>query len=249
MRRHRSAAFRTAILFSIVAVLGVFPATAARIRRLSLNDIRSKAQRILVGEVLSQSTRVGEGGKMVWTDYQLRVSETLKGTDPGAITTVSFAGGQAGGLDIGLSDVPTLEVGRRYVLFMQSGDLHPTPTVGWGQGLFHVSQIKDGTVNRSVIVSEDGEPLEIDAAGLLTRGPRVVISEGKIVVAAKVDPHAAQQKMAEPVALNADGTPAPTVARIQPLTVAPRHNYATMNQLRMFAHGRLEAAGPKSRIQ
>ncbi|HVT03221.1 MAG TPA: hypothetical protein VHL58_07555, partial [Thermoanaerobaculia bacterium] len=135
MRNHRSATLRAVILFALTTIVCVFPAMATRVRRLSLDQVRDQAQSIVVVDVLNQSARVGEGAKMVWTDYQVRVRETLKGTDTGALMTVSFAGGQAGGLDVGLSDVPSLEIGKRYVLFLQSGQLHPTPTVGWGQGL------------------------------------------------------------------------------------------------------------------
>ena len=163
--------------------------------------------------------------------------------------TVSFAGGQAGGLDVGLSDVPSLEIGKRYVLFLQPGELHPTPTVGWGQGLFRVEQVVDGAANRTVIVSDDGDPLEIDAAGRLTRGPRVVIRGGAMSAAAKVEPAVALHKMPEPIALNADGSPAPVVAHVEGVKAPIQHHFATMSQLRMFATGRLEAARPKSRNQ
>lgn len=249
MRNQQHVPIRAGVLFAVAAIACVFPAMASRVRRLSLDQVREQAQTIVVVDVLNQSTRVGDGARMVWTDYQLRVNETLKGSDAGALMTVSFAGGQAGGLDIGLSDVPSLTVGKRYVLFLQSGVLHPTPTVGWGQGLFRVERVGQGSTSRTVIVSDDGEPLEIDAAGRLTRGPRVVIRGGAMTSATSVEPNSAVRKMAEPTALNADGSPAPLVRRVEPAKAAPQHTFATMSQLRKFAAGKLEAARPKSRLQ
>ena len=69
---------------------------ATRVERLSLSQLSERANSVILGRVLAISTHIGPEGKMVWTDYDIIVEETLAGTPKGGITRVSFAGGESG---------------------------------------------------------------------------------------------------------------------------------------------------------
>lgn len=232
----------TWFLTAALLITTFVPAKAASVRRYQLDEVRDQAVSVFWGQVVEQSTRIGPEGKMVWTDYEISVSEHLKGTDPGPRTRVSFAGGTAGDLTIGIPGVPRLEAGDTFVFFIQKGTRHPTATVGWGQGLYRVARVNLGGTPRDLLVSYDGEPLQIGFDGRLTRGPSVRIENGSIWDASlRLDPRSA--RMADPVMTAADGTAIPQTRTAAP-EVVPIHerHWATLDDLRAFVDGRIEAS-------
>src|SRR5690242_13930232 len=97
-----------AVMLSIAVLASAMPIAAARVRRLSLTEIRDRAAIVMVGEVVGSSTRLGKAN-MVWTDYEVRVTETWKGDNEPAVKTISFAGGRHGEYEVGIDGVPQLE--------------------------------------------------------------------------------------------------------------------------------------------
>jgi hypothetical protein len=212
---------------------------AVRVQRLSLTEVRERADGIIVVHVSSESTRVGDGAKMVWTDYQVQVNETLAGDPSEGTRTISFAGGYAKGLEVGIADVPRLQVGKRYVLFLlPEGRPWATPTIGWGQGIFEL--ITDPSAAVESLVSYDGEPLELTASGI-RRGARIGArnrESGVLVVGDNAD---REPKEAEPMALDPYGNVIEQPPRPVPETVVtPKEGeLASLDDLRRFVRGEL----------
>jgi hypothetical protein len=242
----------TVIALAALVAIASLPAFATRVRRLSLQDLRAQSQSVILGEVTGSSTRIGETGKMVWTDYQVKVLETLAGTDAtGGTTTLSFAGGKAGGLDVGISDVPMLEQGKTYLFFLQKSDNkhYPTPTVGWGQGLFHMETATIDGAKKNIFISYEGQALQI-RDGKLARGARVEVANGNVVNARQHDSEIPEPKrMGNPIILNADGTVAAAQIQRKSITATPQRTFATLDQVRDFVHGKLDAEQPRPRTR
>jgi hypothetical protein len=250
MQRCRSNV-RSLVALIIVTAATAIPAGAATVRRLELDEIRARAESVFAGQVIGMSARLGNDGKMVWTDYQIEVSETLAGHDRGTLTTVSFAGGTAGGLSIGIPGMPELRLGDHYVFFIEPrpDPSKPAymPTVGWGQGLYRIVRVNDGEKSTTALVSTDGEPLEIASDGLLTRGPFVRIADDRIV-----EPEAAPR---DGVRVQKTSTETPDgVVRLLEATpevaapvAPPVRTFATFDDLRLFAQGRLGAVSARNR--
>jgi len=225
---------------SIAALLIIGTAQAVRVQRLSLSEIRDQASSIIVARVISQETRLGPDAKMVWTDYQLEVEEVLLGADQPEVKTLSFAGGEAAGKEVGITGVPRLGVGRRYVLFLlPSGTPWATPTVGWAQGIFEVVP-RRSTEEGEVLISYDGEPLEMTSGGL-RRGGLVRRTDDWIGPFEAPASSRAEREL-EPVVLDADGnrveqpppSPEPEVMRLD------QRSFASLDQLRDFLLGIIE---------
>jgi hypothetical protein len=229
-------------LLAIVLVAGLLPAEAATVRRLALDDVRDQSASIFWGQVVDRTTRAGAEGKMAWTDYEISVTEHLKGIDPGVRTIVSFAGGTVGDLSVGIAGVPRLTIGQNYVFFIQDGSLRPTATVGWGQGLFRIERVNLGGETRDILVSYDGEPLQITAGGEIARGPAVRIENGSVWDASlRLDP--ASGRMSDPVFTAADGTAIPQSPRTAPeVTPLLERSFASIDDLRAFVDGKIGAA-------
>ncbi len=226
---------------ALVAVLATQQsAWSATVRRLELTEVRDRAESIFAGTVTGITQRVGDTGKMVWTDYAIEVDDLLKGQDRGRTTTLSFAGGTVGELSIGVSDVPHLSVGDRCVFFVASGEYLAAPTVGWGQGLYRFRETQVEGTARQLLISLDGEPLQLAENGQLLRGPSIQIEDGQIVDTAHLTAETRRQRASEPVWTGATGEialqPAPLAA-----SAATTRRFATYDDLRLFVSGALGA--------
>ena len=87
--------------------------------------MRSRAESVFAGEVVGVTARVSGDGKMVWTDYEIEVSETMAGRNPGTRTTLSFGGGTVPGLKRCLAARRQRQIGGQG---------------GWRRGGFHARQ-------------------------------------------------------------------------------------------------------------
>lgn len=234
--------YRTTIGLGVALLLLAGGSHAVRVQRLSLSEIRDQASAIIVAEVIFEDTRLGPNAKMVWTDYDLQVEEVLVGDIQLGRKTLSFAGGQSGGQEIGITGVPRLEVGKRYVFFLLSdGTPWATPTVGWGQGIFEIVPERSSQ-EPEVLVSYDGEPLEAGPEGL-RRGNFVIRTEQWIELP-EAPSLRRMPREAEPEVLNADGKrieqpPQALEPRILPLD---QRSFASLDQLRNFVAGRIGEA-------
>jgi len=234
------------LLMSVCLGSWAFPAHATRVRKLTLTQTRDQADTVLLGTVNAVTTRAGAGGKMVWTDYQVTIEELLLGA-PGSsaaeATTVSFAGGRHGALDVGILGVPQLEVSQRYVLFLLARDNYPSATVGWGQGIYKVLEIVIDAVRRTVLLSYNRQPLELDADGALFRGsPIVVNDQGWQALSMQREDFDASPKAFEPLILDAAGKPIPQVLTPPQTSAVPiaDRDFADVSHLRQFLSGELQ---------
>lgn len=234
------------LLMSVCLGSWAFPAHATRVRRLTLTQTRDQAETVLLGTVNAATTRAGAGGKMVWTDYRVTIEELLlgaPGSSAAATTTISFAGGRHGALDVGILGVPQLEVGQRYVLFLLVRDHYPSATVGWGQGIYKVVEISMDAARRTVLLSYDRQPLELDADGALFRGSPIVVSdEGWQALSMRREDFDTSPKAPDPLVLDAAGKAIPQVLdspHTSAVPVADRH-FVDLSHLRQFLSGDLQ---------
>lgn len=236
MRRSHAAFLAVALLTCAL------PLPAARVRRLPLTELRDRAAVVIVGEVTASSSRLGQAD-MVWTDYQVRVVETLKGDTQPSIKTLSFAGGKYGDYEVGIDGVPQLEQGRTYVFFLKANPgMNPTPTLGFGQGVYQVTESELSGKRQQLLVSYDGEPLELNAAGEMVRGRMVAVSGDTV---REMQSAAPGNRATRSGFVRADGSigPAPVTNRVV-AAAAPRR-FASLAQLRDFVSGKL-ASGERA---
>jgi len=130
-------------------------------------------ERIVVGQVTAKTGRWGEGRKMIWTDYTVRVDETWKG-EPAPTVVVSMAGGTVGRRSIQVTHVPALAVGGTYVLILNGNQhLYASPVVGTEQGLFREVNVEGETA--ALLLGAGDAVLALTPEGRLTAKERVTI--------------------------------------------------------------------------
>ncbi len=152
---------------ALLLLLAAAPPAAALGRKLSLDEIVRQGKTVVVGTVTCASVRWGEGKKMIWTDYDVSVEETWKGS-PGRVVTLSFAGGTLDGRTIVVTDVPRLEVGATYVLSLHDlARLYTSPVIASMQGLFR--EATDRETGKRILLDADGWAVGVASGGELVR--------------------------------------------------------------------------------
>ena len=112
--------------------------------QLSLQEIAQKADLIFVGTVTRQNSHYNARRTAIETDVtftDVRIEhETERARQRGANTIrLTYGGGTVGDVTFGVSDSPSFETGRRYLVFMIDDDSRPfNPVVGAYQGMFEV---------------------------------------------------------------------------------------------------------------
>jgi hypothetical protein len=126
-----------------VLVLLLFAAAgslwATMVVRMSLEEVVDASESIVQGTVVRAWSDWDEGHKSIWTHYELRVADRLKGTAP-AMIVVSEPGGTVGETELQVVGTPQYEVGEEVVLFAERTPLGLLRTCGWGQGKFQVTR-------------------------------------------------------------------------------------------------------------
>ncbi len=206
MKHVRSAVVPTVLALTFAAA----PPAGALGRRLSFDEIARNGRSIVVGTVLSTSTRWGSNAKMIFTDYELSVDEVWKG-EPRRFVVVSFAGGTVDGKSIQVSHVPRLEVGATYVLSLNdlTRPWH-SPVVGAEQGLFR--EVTEKATGQRILLDVEGWAVTLDAKGELARVARTVpAGEPQTVILSRAsEPRASAPRatgMSEPVYSDGSGRP------------------------------------------
>lgn len=156
---------RAILAVGILGILSAAPSAEGLTQRLSFDQVVQRGSTILVGTVVSSSTRWGEGRKMIWTDYEVSVEEVWKGR-PLRTVTLSFAGGTVDGKSILVTHVPHLEVGGTYILSLNDlRRLFTSPVVGAEQGLFR--EVTEKATGDRILLDADGWAVGLGTDGNL----------------------------------------------------------------------------------
>lgn len=156
-------------LAALALSLWVGAAQAATVERLTLGRLAELSERVFVGTVTAQASRLSTSPRQVWTDTTFRVEQVLKGAKDTAPFTLTLLGGEAGEGADHLRQVvhgyPTFAVGERVVLFLER-----TPrgfvVTGLAQGKFSV--VDDAKTGRPMAV-RDVSDLAFIGAKVATR--------------------------------------------------------------------------------
>lgn len=131
---------RLACVFTC-SLLSFVPLCAATLEQLSLDDMIVKSTEIVRGRVIS--SRAVLRGPVVYTLVQVQVDESWKGPRNGRVE-VAIPGGVYGKQRQTFSGAPSLGSETEYLLFLWTGRSAVTQVIGLSQGVFVVSNNKNG---------------------------------------------------------------------------------------------------------
>lgn len=133
-------------MLTLVLTFCMSPLQSATLERLSLDDMIAKSTLIVRGKVAAASAALA--GPVIYTHYQVQVSERFKGQVSGTVD-VQVPGGTANGLRQSFSGAPTLNAGDEFVFFLYTGRDGRTTILGLTQGLFALDGGTDPVSTRS----------------------------------------------------------------------------------------------------
>jgi hypothetical protein len=121
-------------VYGLMLTICMAPLQSATLERLSMDDLIQKSTAIVRAKVTSSYAAFS--GSVIYTHYQLQVSETYKGT---AAAEVVVPGGVANNLRQVFAGTPEFNVGDDYVFFLWTGKSGLTQVMGLTQGLFSIA--------------------------------------------------------------------------------------------------------------
>lgn len=141
-----SARVKRHFMLTLVLTFCMSPLQSATLERLSLDDMIAKSTLIVRGKVTAAAAAAS--GPVIYTHYQVQVSERFKGQAAGVVD-VQVPGGTANGLRQSFSGAPTLKPGDDFVFFLYTGRDGRTTILGLTQGLFALDAGSDPVSTRS----------------------------------------------------------------------------------------------------
>ncbi len=166
---------KRAVLSALLVTCTLAPLPSATLERLSLNDMILASTAIVRARVTGSYAAFS--GPIIYTHYQVRVSETLKGL---SAATAEFVvqGGVANNLRQTFSGVPQFSVGDEYVFFLWTGRSGLTQIVGLTQGLFSVAQ--DGSADPATTRSTSHEVMLERGTGKQVKDQTLVMTMSQL---------------------------------------------------------------------
>jgi len=177
---------KVSILGLLAAVLAPLPGST--LQQLSLDDMIQLSTVIVHGK--AQQTTSSSRNSIIYTHYQVQVSETLKGPAASQLD-IAVPGGAANRLQQIFAGAPTLAPGQDYVLFLWTSKSGLTQIIGLSQGLFVVATNSSGQlmVSRGAstepMVNATGQPVSDSAMQMLLSDLRSQIQKKAVGGGAK----------------------------------------------------------------
>jgi hypothetical protein len=124
------------VTLAMLVTASVLPVECATLERLSLDDMITRSTMIVRGKVTSSWSAFT--GSVIYTHYQIEVSEQFKGASRNSVEVMT-PGGTIQGVQQSFSGSPVLNQGDEFVFFLWTSARGITWITGLTQGLFAVA--------------------------------------------------------------------------------------------------------------
>jgi hypothetical protein len=125
-----------------VALLWAGPARATLVPEVGFETLVAESEAIVHGTVVRSWAAWDDQRAAIWTHYEIRVSDWLKGSRATSIQ-ISEPGGSLDGMHTQIIGAPRYAVGEEVVVFADKTPIGYLRTCGWSQGKFLVSSQSD----------------------------------------------------------------------------------------------------------
>jgi len=107
------------VLILFITIMGVAENAAALMREMSLEELASGADSIIVGQVLHRKSHWNRDKTEIFTRVVISTAEHLKGGAHSGNIVISVPGGTIGETTVEVTDVPDFSVGEKVVIFIR----------------------------------------------------------------------------------------------------------------------------------
>jgi hypothetical protein len=153
-------------------MIGLLPLACpgTSIVRVSLEEVISRAEWIVSGEVVRNWCGWDSGHRFIWTHTEITVREKWKGS-PGSTVTVSEPGGAVDGMSLAVAGMVRYTPGEHVVVFLYRTPIGLIRTVGLAQGKLVVD-------NQGVVHAGAPDAMVVSPQGVQPAGTPVAVLEG-----------------------------------------------------------------------
>jgi hypothetical protein len=163
----------------------------ALVEQVTLDELASKADSIIIGEVIDiTSNQEGEGN--IYTLVTISVEQAIKGETQGEVV-IRLPGGEVDGLGLWVEDAPSFKVGERTVVFLAEVD-SAFEVCGWYQGKFTVQDDRIVETNQSLTSFMADISQAMEAQGIT---PKASVRPGSMVLESPVESKAVEPEKTE----------------------------------------------------
>ena len=128
----------TGITFLIfIFLLTGFSGIKAIIVQYSLEELVTRSELVILGEISGLQTRWNKEQEPIYTEITVKVAEVWKGTLKKGTVTIEQIGGKHGETELTIPDAAIFKTGTKVVLFIDRSEDF-TDLTGWYQGKFNV---------------------------------------------------------------------------------------------------------------
>jgi len=124
-----------ALMLALVAA----SAFATTVTKLNLEQLVTRADLIVQGQVQSVYSQWDEEHRLVFTYVSLRVDESIKGSSRQSVL-IRQVGGTVGTVQMSIAGLPQFRTGETAIAFLKHQDHSTFQVVGMSQGLYEVVQ-------------------------------------------------------------------------------------------------------------
>ena len=151
-------------------------ASFAMVRDVSFEEMTELSDTTMEVVVVNSYAEWNDEHTAIFTHYVVEPMRQVGGRSRGSRFELLFAGGIASdGRQMIVTEVPSLEVGGHYILFLHPRETrHASPTVGMWQGALRV--VRHPETAKPVLVDGGGNLIEKNGAGRLYRGRNVEVN-------------------------------------------------------------------------
>lgn len=205
-----------------LAALLVAGSSSAMVREVSFEELTGLSDTTMEVVVVNSYAAWNAERTAIFTHYVVEPLRQIGGRPRGGSFELLFAGGRTDdGKQMIVTEVPQLEVGGQYILFLHPRDTrHASPTVGMWQGALRV--VRDPQSDSNVLVDSHGHLIERDADGTLHRGRKMIVDADGFMTPAAIEPEPGME--ADPVLRDPEGRviPMPRMQQEALAVAAPR---------------------------
>ena len=162
----------------LIAISAAGQSAASSVVQMDLEDLATRADRIIVGACEGSITEEADG--LLHTRTTFTVRRALKGPAQDRIS-VLFPGGESDGVRQWISGMPAFEPGEEVVLFLSAPDRGGRVwPIGLAQGKFEIWRDDDGTPR---VTPSDGDMGYVPAPGYASAKPASLTRTGGMALA------------------------------------------------------------------
>ena len=126
------------VILLVLLTFVITSASFAVVKKMEMSELRDASSDIIVGRVMSYES--AWDGNLIYTYYNVKVLDKVKGTPP-EFVTVRVPGGEVDDVMLVVSDTPALESGEDAFLFLKRNN-GASDVTGWFQGKYAVKNGK-----------------------------------------------------------------------------------------------------------